>query len=153
MLRRTARRQQPPRRVLRKPALAAFSVVFLAVPGSVCLVLLLSGPFGLWAIVSLAGLAFTLFMMWRVSVLGVVLDHDGVTVRNYFRSIRLDWSQIVAVEPPRGRGLAETGVRLVRADGSVVRCVGLQPGNAEPLSASDRFVHALAAAVREHRGE
>jgi hypothetical protein len=41
---------------------------------------------------------------------------------------------------------------LALTDGTVVRCVGLQPGNLERLSASDRFVETLNAAIRAHQG-
>jgi Bacterial PH domain len=137
------------RRVLRKPVMTAVSVLTMAVMGTLCLAGVLTAPTDV-AMIFLAGLAFAVVAIWRLSVLGVVMDHSGVTVRNVFRNIQLDWSQIVTAERPRGYGLRELGVRLVLADGRVIRCTGLQPGNLEPLSASDRFVDILTEALEEH---
>ena len=63
--------------------------------------------YGLMALVGL-------FLMVKVARMGIFADRDGLTIRNVFRTHRIEWTEIAGFERPARYGrLRRTGLKVV----------------------------------------
>jgi len=115
------------REVLRRPWQIAFGMLLLVFGELVYLAVIVSmavnsPPF--WAgIVPFAVVAVVMALgMIRQLRLAVVMDDSGVTVRNYFRTFRIIWSEIAGVTVRRA---FTPVVRLNLVDGRHIRCTAV----------------------------
>lgn len=59
----------------------------------------------------------SLFLMVKVARMGIFADQDGLTIRNVFRTYRVDWEEIVGVERPARYGaFRRTGLEIAVRD-------------------------------------
>lgn len=79
---------------------------------------------------------------------GIWTDRNGVKIRNVFRTHRLYWDEIKAIQSPVGYGvMRNSGISFVLQDGRRVNAALYSAG---PLNRSD-FAAEVVAALREER--
>ena len=76
---------------------------------------------------------------WAMGRCRVAADEEGLLVVNGFRSRRLDWAQVVAVEMPPGAPWAT----LDLADGTSISAMGIQGSDGRRARTAVREVRAL----------
>jgi len=91
---------------------------FLLLVGALAVLVAIAGEEELLPSLIVGGLAGGItWWCWRAWVVALLTDPDGVTVRNFFGSHRLGWSDIERFEMPAD---AAWGIYLVRRSGSAI---------------------------------
>lgn len=89
-------------------------------------------------------LSATVVLMWRTARLAVVLRDRGVIVRNLFRTHRLGWQDVRAVDPaPPYGALRKAGMQFRLAGGDVVSASAFTRGPLDAPSVGDDLVDAV----------
>jgi len=79
--------------------------------------------------------------MWGQVHIGVWVDHDGLTLRQLFRTRRIRWSDVDRISPATEDWQKYVGIVL--KDGRRIRCAALGAGRGERSARLDPYVRTL----------
>jgi hypothetical protein len=95
----------------------------------------------------LFGAAFVILFTWTlIGILrsGIRVSTEGLVIRNPWRTQRIEWSDIAAIDPPAAYGkLWKTGILVTRRDGSTVSASLYSAGPLNRRSFADDVVSQL----------